>query len=78
MKKNYNDEATLKLLDVVALLKAIPKEKLVKGQVGTIVEELEEGIYEVEFADKQGRTITSTPLAAKDLMLLHFEIEALL
>lgn len=78
MKKNYNDEATLKLLDVVALLKAIPEEKLVKGQVGTIVEELEEGVYEVEFADKQGRTIASLTLTAKDLMLLHFEIEALL
>jgi len=75
---NHNDMEALKLLDVVALLKAIPEEKLVKGQVGTIVEKLEEGVYEIEFADKQGRTITSIPLAAKDLMLLHFEIEALL
>jgi len=72
------DGEALKLLDVVALLKAIPEEKLMKGQVGTIVEELEKGVYEVEFADKQGRTITSIPLAAEALMLLHFEIEALL
>lgn len=47
----------------------------VKGQVGTIVEVLDEGIYEVEFADKQGRTITSLSLEAGDLMLLHFERE---
>ena len=80
MKKNNSESASrdstpLKLLDVVALLKAIPDEKLVKGQVGTIVEILDEGVYEVEFADKQGRTITTMALNAKDLMQLHFEIE---
>lgn len=75
--KDKGGEA-LKLLDVVALLQAIPAEKLVKGQVGTVVEELEEGVYEVEFTDKQGRTIASIPLPAKNLMLLHFEKEALL
>ena len=74
---NKEGEA-LKLLDVVALLQAIPTVNLAKGQVGTVVEELEEGVYEVEFADKQGRTITTMPMKAKDLMLLHFEIEALL
>jgi len=75
MKKNRTDEASLKLLDVVALLEDIPHEKLVKGQVGTIIEELEEGVYEVEFADKQGRTLASLSLKVKDLMLLHFDIE---
>ncbi len=36
--------------------------KLVKEQVGTIIEELKEGAYEVEFADKQGKLyIRSTP-----------------
>jgi hypothetical protein len=81
MKRNPSDKisasnTSLKLLDVVALLKAMPKEKLVKGQVGTIVEVLDEGVYEVEFADKQGRTIKTLALSAKDLMQLHFEIEA--
>lgn len=80
MRKNPSDRASqeikpLKLLDVVALLKAIPNEKLVKGQVGTIVEVLDEDVYEVEFADKQGKTITSLALKAEDLMLLHFEVE---
>ncbi len=75
MKKNYPGEVSLKLLDTVALLKDMPDEKLVKGQVGTIVEMLDEGVYEVEFADKQGRTIASLAIAVEELMLLHFEAE---
>ena len=43
--------------------------------MGTIVEELDEGAFEVEFADKKGRTITSLALKAQDIMLLHFEME---
>jgi hypothetical protein len=76
MKKNDTKGAELKLLDVVALLNDIPAEKLTKGQVGTIVEELDGGAYEVEFADKKGKTITSLPLKAQDMMLLHFEMES--
>ncbi|MGB3779996.1 MAG: DUF4926 domain-containing protein [Tunicatimonas sp.] len=75
MEKNYNSRTSLKLLDTVALLKDVPGEKLIKGQVGTIIEMLEEGVYEVEFADKQGRTIASLALAVEELMLLHFEAE---
>ena len=75
MKKNYTSEVSLKLLDTVALLKDMPDEKLVKGQVGTIIEMLDKGVYEVEFADKQGRTIASLALAVEELMLLHFEAE---
>ncbi len=75
MEKNHIDGASLKLLDTVALLKGMPDEKLVKGQVGTIVEELDESVYEVEFANKQGQTIASLALTAEELMLLHFEAE---
>ena len=78
MKKNRTERSSLKLLDVVALLKDMPNEKLVKGQVGTIVEELDKGIYEVEFADKQGRMIASLTLSTEDLMLLHFEPEMIM
>ncbi len=75
MKNNPPKGAGLKLLDVIALLKDIPAEKLTKGQVGTIVEELDEGAYEVEFADKKDRTITSLALKTQDIMLLYFELE---
>ena len=36
---------------VVALLEDLPEEGLVRGQVGTVVENWAPGVYEVEFAD---------------------------
>ena len=39
----------MKLLDVVALLEPIPEQHLLRGQVGTVVEELDPGYVEVEF-----------------------------
>ncbi len=74
---NHINKSPLKLLDVVALLKDIPEEKLVKGQVETVVEELDKGIYEIEFSDKQGKTTTSLALTIEELMLLHFETETI-
>ena len=41
----------LKLLDVVALLRDVPRYKLKRGQVGTIVETYKSGRFEVEFSD---------------------------
>lgn len=38
----------MNLLDVVALLEDLPPVKLFRGQVGTIVEEYEPGVFEVE------------------------------
>ena len=43
------------LLDVVALLDDRPEHRLVRGQVGTIVEELDNATVLVEFSDDQGR-----------------------
>jgi hypothetical protein len=65
----------IKLLDVVALLKAIPAENLKKGQVGTVVEVFSEEDFEVEFADKQGKTIAMVPLKNSDLLVLQYELE---
>ncbi len=65
------------LLDVVALLKDIPEEKLRKGQVGTIVEVFDDDNFEVEFADKQGQTITTLSLHSFELLkLLHEAVYA--
>jgi hypothetical protein len=61
------------LLDVVALLKDIPVEKLRKGQVGTVVEVFDNDNFEVEFADKQGQTITTLPLNNSELLKLFHE-----
>jgi ABC-type nitrate/sulfonate/bicarbonate transport system substrate-binding protein len=65
----------IKLLDVVALLRAMPAENLKKGQVGTVVEVFSEEDFEVEFADKHGKTIAMVPLKNSDLLVLQYELE---
>ena len=65
----------IKLLDVVALLKAIPSENLKVGQVGTVVEVYSDDDFEVEFVDKKGRTIAMLPLKRADLLVLQYEME---
>jgi hypothetical protein len=65
----------LKVFDTVAILKDRAEKKVVCGQVGTIVEELEKDVFEVEFADKFGNTISQFAVHSADLMLLHYEME---
>jgi len=63
-----------KLLDVVALLEDIPAQKLVRGQVGTVVEGLAPGVFEVEFSDSEGRTYASAALPSRQLLVLHHKL----
>jgi hypothetical protein len=63
----------IELLSVVALLEEITDRGLQRGQVGTIVEQLAPGVYEVEFSGDEGRTYASLPLRADQLMQLHHE-----
>ncbi len=63
----------IKELNSIALLKNIPKKNLSKGQVGTVVEKLDENTFEIEFTNSNGETILTTPLPEKDLILLRFE-----
>ena len=65
--------AEIELLSVVALLEDVPQKGLVRGQVGTVVELLAPGVYEVEFSDDSGRTYASLALRADQLMRLHHE-----
>ncbi len=62
----------IKLLDVVALLENIQDRGLVVGQVGTVVEILDDSVYEVEFCDNEGRTYESLALRTDQLMALHY------
>jgi hypothetical protein len=61
----------IQLLDVVALVHDRPSDGLVRGQVGTIVEESSAGVFEVEFSDDDGKTYAMLPLSADELIVLH-------
>lgn len=59
------------LLDMVALLEDLPQCRLYKGQIGTIVEVYEPGVFEVEFVDTSGRTYGLEMLRENQLMKLY-------
>jgi hypothetical protein len=61
------------LLDVIALTTDLPERGLLRGQVGTIVENLAPGIFEVEFSDDQGRTYAQLAVREDQLMVLHYQ-----
>jgi len=66
----------LKILDVVAILIDIPEKRIVKGQVGTVVEDLDDNNFEIEFSDDEGKAIAMASVETKDLLLLHYNLEA--
>ena len=53
--------AEFELLSVVALLEDIPDRELLRGHVGTVVETLAPGVFEVEFSNDNGQ-----PYATRD------------
>jgi len=64
------------VLDVVALLADLPSEGLARGQVGTVVETLDERTVLVEFTDDQGRAYAVAPSPRSDLLVLHYVPQA--
>jgi hypothetical protein len=62
----------IKLLDVVALTEELPAEGLRRGEVGTVVEEWKQGVFEVEFSDNSGKAYAFAALRPDQLMKLHF------
>lgn len=67
----------IKEFDVVALVRDVPEAKLVKGQVGTVVEMLGESACEVEFCGDDGRAYAMLGIKEQDLMVLHYsKVEA--
>jgi hypothetical protein len=67
---------TASFLDVVALLTDLPAQRLARGQVGTIVEQLDDKTSLVEFSDEQGRAYAVAPCQRADLLVLHYVPEA--
>jgi hypothetical protein len=64
------------VLDVVALLAELPREGLARGQVGTVVEPLDERTVLVEFTDDQSRAYAIAPCARSELLVLHYVPQA--
>ncbi|MDD5037467.1 MAG: DUF4926 domain-containing protein [Methylococcaceae bacterium] len=65
---------SMKLLDTVALRRDRADLGLPSGLVGVIVEEWEQGVFEVEFADLEGHAYAFAALSADDLLLLHHSL----
>jgi hypothetical protein len=66
------DKSGPSLLDVVALLSDLPGQRLARGQVGTIIEQLDENVSLVEFSDEQGRAYAIVPCPRDELLTLHY------
>jgi hypothetical protein len=76
MMSATKDEKKLSL-DVVALLSDLPAQRLARGQVGTVVEQLSQNISLVEFSDEQGRAYAIEPCPRDELLILHYVPEAM-
>jgi Domain of unknown function (DUF4926) len=59
------------LLSTVALLRDLPEHGLVRGQVGTVVEALDDATSLVEFSDDQGRAYAIAPCPRDALLVLR-------
>jgi hypothetical protein len=64
------------ILDVVALLADRPAEGLARGQVGTVVEHLDDEAVLVEFTDDEGRAYAIAPCRPANLLVLHYVPQA--
>ena len=60
------------ILDAVALTDDLPECGLYRGQVGTVVESLAPGVFEVEFSDEEGRAYASLALREIQLLVLRY------
>jgi Domain of unknown function (DUF4926) len=69
-------QTPVSVLDVVALLADLPAENLARGQVGNVIELLDDKIALVEFSDDNGRAYAVVQCVQEDLLVLHYEPEA--
>ena len=62
----------LEIFDTVALLRDLPEGGLRRGQVGTVVEVWERGLYDVEFCGLGGYGLGIKRLERAELMQLRY------
>lgn len=63
----------IKLYDVVTLTEDSPQRGLVRGQVGTIVEQYSPEAFEVEFVDNSGHTYALVTLKSRQILVLQYK-----
>lgn len=63
----------IRLLEVVALLDEPGVPGLTRGQVGTVVEELDAETVLVELSDDEGRAYAILPVRRDRLLALHYQ-----
>ena len=68
-------KSPIQVLDVVAVTQDVPDRGIKRGQVGTVVEELAPGVFEVEFSDDQGQTYATLPAKTEQLLVLRYRPE---
>ena len=66
----------VQLLDVVALTVDLPAEGLIRGEVGTVVEILSPGVFEIEFCDDEGRPYAQLTLQESELLVLRYQSQS--
>jgi hypothetical protein len=64
------------ILDIVALLADLPDQNLTRGQVGTVVETLDDDAVLVEFSDDRGVAYAVTPCPRAELLVLRYVPQA--
>jgi len=71
-----NNSKIPSLFDLVALLSDIPTRQLTRGQVGTVIEQLDHETLLVEFSDDQRSASAIASCTPNDLLVLHHALEA--
>jgi hypothetical protein len=66
-------ETNFKPLDVIALTVDIPERHLRRGEIGTILDPLTPGVWDVEFSDTLGRTYALASIHEEQMMHLYNE-----
>jgi hypothetical protein len=72
MEEDGNRTERPNLFDVVALLADAPAVGLTRGQVGTVVESLDDRFVLVEFSDTEGRAYAISPCSRSELLVLRY------
>jgi hypothetical protein len=65
--------ASIRLLDIVALVEDLPEYGIYRGQVGTVTDIVAPDVFEVDFSDTSGQTFAELNLTSQQLMLLLHE-----